>query len=129
MAQQQLCHEQQEELQFLRAKYQELSARLEAAEAATAGAGAHAPPASAAGRLAAQQPRQEGRGSQDGSTGRSARTLLQATLERDSPASSAGGTPKGSRLAHNGSGSSAGPVGVAANGGGSKLGSWLGLRR
>lgn len=110
VAQQQLCHEQQEELQFLRMKYQELSARLEAAEAGAAGA-------------RAQQP------GQDGSTGRSARLLLQTGLERDSPGSSASGTPTGSRLWRTGSGGSTGAGGAAANGGGSKLGSWLGLRR
>lgn len=120
VAQQQLCHEQQEELQFLRLKYQQLSARLEAAEAGGAGPGA---------RTKAQQLQQQGRGSQGGSTGRSARLLLQATLERDSPASSAGSTPTGSRLRRTGSGSSAGGGGASANGGGSKLGSWLGLRR
>ncbi|KAL4437192.1 hypothetical protein ABPG75_004331 [Micractinium tetrahymenae] len=130
VAQQQLCHEQQEELQFLRLKYQQLSARLEAAEAGAAGlgAGTKAPPASAAGRLAAQQLHQ-GRGSQDGSTSRSARLLQQAALERHSPASSAGSTPTASRLRRTGSGGSAGAGSGAANGGGSKLGSWLGLRR
>ena len=38
VAQQQLCHEQQEELQFLRAKYSQLSSQLEVAGVAAAAA-------------------------------------------------------------------------------------------
>ena len=119
--QQQLCHEQQEELHFLRLKYQELSARLEAAEAAATAAGSNGngggggwSSLAPAGRTPAQHPAVQ-QLSRQGSQG-SAASAGSRPLERPSPSGSA----DGSRLVRTGSGSS---------GGGGKLSSWLGLRR
>jgi hypothetical protein len=135
VAQQQLCHEQQEELQFLRAKYSQLSSQLEVAAAATATVVATAAgPGAGPGR--GEQPLQGSSSAESAVSSRPAgmmhAVVQQLSRQGSQDSNSSGGRQQAHLQPSQQPLDRASPSVVEQgkrSGTGGKLGSWLGLRR